>query len=54
LLPLPAELKFVCVLTAGVVASFGLAALAARARPIARIIGEGPSVTRQVPSAARP
>jgi glucans biosynthesis protein C len=53
-LPVPAELKFVCVLTAGVAASFGLAALAARARPIARILGEGPRATRQVPSAARP
>jgi peptidoglycan/LPS O-acetylase OafA/YrhL len=32
-LPLPAELKFVFVLTGGVAASFGLAALAARVRP---------------------
>jgi Acyltransferase family len=37
--PVPAELKFACVLTAGVAGSFGLAALAARARPIARVIG---------------
>jgi glucans biosynthesis protein C len=47
--PLPAELKFACVLTAGVACSFGLAALAARARPIARIIGAAP----ELPSVAR-
>jgi hypothetical protein len=32
----------VCVLTGGFAASFGLAALVARVRPIARIIGAGP------------
>jgi hypothetical protein len=41
-------------LTAGVAASFGLAAVAASARPIARIIGEGPRATPEVPSAVRP
>jgi glucans biosynthesis protein C len=38
-LPLPAELKFIAVLVAGVAASFGLAALVSRVGPIARIIG---------------
>jgi glucans biosynthesis protein C len=37
-----AELKLVCVVTGGFAASFGLAALVARVRPIARIIGSGP------------
>jgi glucans biosynthesis protein C len=37
--PVPAELKFACVLAGGVAGSFGIAALAARTRPIARIIG---------------
>jgi hypothetical protein len=44
-------LKFVCVLSGGVVASFGLAALAARVRPITRIIGSRPPAAREVPSA---
>jgi glucans biosynthesis protein C len=42
--PVPAELKFACVLTAGVACSFCLAALAARVRPIARIIGVAPEL----------
>jgi glucan biosynthesis protein C len=50
LLPLPAELKFACVLTVGVACSFGLAALAARVRPIAQIIGTGPRGAPQVPA----
>jgi hypothetical protein len=37
----------------GVAASFGLAALAARVRPITRIIGSGPPAAREVPSAIR-
>jgi len=41
-LPLPAELKFVLVLSGGVALSFTLSALATRARPIARIIGARP------------
>jgi glucans biosynthesis protein C len=36
-LPVPAELKFACVLTGGVAASFGLAALAAGVGPVGRI-----------------
>jgi len=40
--PVPAELKFLCVLAGGVAGSFGLAALAAHGRPVARIIGGGP------------
>jgi glucan biosynthesis protein C len=52
-LPVPAELKFVCVLTGGVAGSFGLAALAARARPIARITGAGPRAAPEAPSAVR-
>ena len=40
--PVPAEVKFLCVLAGGVAGSFGLAALAAHARPVARIIGAGP------------
>jgi glucan biosynthesis protein C len=52
--PVPAEVKFVCVLTGGVVGSFGLAALASRARPIARIIGAGPRAGLEVPHAAEP
>jgi glucans biosynthesis protein C len=52
-LPVPAELKFVCVLTGGVAGSFGLAALAARLRPIARIIGTGPPAGPDVPGAVR-
>ena len=52
-LAVPAELKFVCVLSGGVAASFGLAALATRIRPITRIIGSGPPAAREVPSAIR-
>jgi hypothetical protein len=48
----PAELKFACVLAGGVASSFGLAALAARVRPIARIIGAGPPA-RELPRAVR-
>jgi ABC-type spermidine/putrescine transport system permease subunit II len=51
--PVPAELKFLCVLTGGVAGSFGLAALAARARPIARITGAGPRAAPEAPSAVR-
>ncbi len=51
--PVPAELKFICVLAGAVVGSFGLAALAARVRPIARIIGTGPRATPEVPTAVR-
>ena len=51
--PVPAELKFICVLAGGVAGSFGLAALAARVRPIARIIGTGPRAAREVPSTVR-
>ena len=40
--PVPAELKFACVLAGGVTCSFGLAALATRVRPIDRIFGAGP------------
>jgi glucans biosynthesis protein C len=40
-LPLPAELKFIAVFGAGVAASFGLAALASRAGPVAAVIGFG-------------
>jgi hypothetical protein len=43
--PVPAELKFVCVLAGGLAGSFGLAALAARARPIAGIIGTPPAAS---------
>jgi glucan biosynthesis protein C len=50
-LPVPAELKFIAVLVAGVAGSFGLVGLVSRARPIARIIGFGPPVARQRPSA---
>lgn len=52
--PIPAELKFVFVLTGGVAGSFGLAALAARVRPLARIIGAGPPAASEVPRPARP
>jgi hypothetical protein len=51
--PVPAELKFACVLGGGVAGSFALAALAARARPIARIVGAGPRPAREVPSTVR-
>jgi hypothetical protein len=40
--PVPAELKFASVLTAGVVCSFALAALAAPLRATARTIAAGP------------
>jgi glucans biosynthesis protein C len=53
LAPVPAELKFVCVLAGGVTCSFGLAALAARFRPIARIIGAGPRPASALPSTVR-
>jgi glucan biosynthesis protein C len=51
--PVPAELKFAGVLTAGVACSFGIAALATRIRPIGRIIGAGPRADREMPSAVR-
>ena len=51
--PVPAELKFVCVLAGGVAGSFWLAALAARVGPIARIIGAGPHAAAEVPSPVR-
>jgi glucan biosynthesis protein C len=50
-LPLPAELKFVAVLTAGVTGAFSLARLASRAGPIAGLIGTGPPQRRSLPSA---
>ena len=50
--PVPAEVKFVVVLVAGVAGSFGLAALASRAGPVARIIGSAPRADRQRPAAA--
>jgi Acyltransferase family len=49
--PVPAELKFACVLTAGVACSFGLAALAVRVRPLARIVGARQSATTELSSA---
>ena len=52
--PVPAELQFMCVLAGGVAASFGLAVLAARVRPIARIIGTGARAAPDVPTAVRP
>jgi glucan biosynthesis protein C len=48
--PLPAELKFVCVLAGGAAGSFVLAALAARVGPVARIIGSGRRAAPDVPS----
>ena len=51
--PVPAELKFACVLTGGIAGSFGLAALAAHVRPIARIIGAGPPAASEVPTVGR-
>jgi glucan biosynthesis protein C len=50
-LPVPAELKFVAVLMAGVTGAFGLARLASRAGMIAGLIGSGPPEHRSVPSA---
>jgi glucans biosynthesis protein C len=50
-LPLPAELKFVAVLTAGITGAFSLARLASRAGPIAGLIGSGPPERRSLPSA---
>lgn len=41
-LPLPAELKFSALLVTGSAGSFGLAALASRARPTAVIVGASP------------
>lgn len=52
-IPVPAELKFACVLAASVAASFGLAALAARVGPIARIIGAGPRPAPALPRTVR-
>jgi acyltransferase-like protein len=49
-LPLPAELKFIAVLVAGVAGSFELAALATRVGPLARIIGSGRTAGRRLPS----
>jgi glucans biosynthesis protein C len=46
--PVPAELKFVSVLAGGIAASFWLARMAARVRPIARIIGAGPRAASDV------
>ena len=51
--PVPAELKFVCVLAGGVAASFGLAALGTHVRPIARIIGAGPRAASEAPTVGR-
>jgi hypothetical protein len=51
--PVPAELKFVCVLAGGAAASFGLAALGTQVRPIARIIGSGPRAASEVPTVGR-
>jgi glucan biosynthesis protein C len=47
--PVPAELKFAVVLLAGVAGSFGLAALASRAGPAARIIGSVPRSEQREP-----
>jgi glucan biosynthesis protein C len=51
--PVPAELKFVCVLAGGVAASFGLAALGTHVRPIARIIDAGPRAASRAPTVGR-
>jgi hypothetical protein len=51
--PVPAELKFACVLAAGVACSFGLAALAAHVRPIARVTGAGTRPAPALPSTVR-
>jgi hypothetical protein len=51
--PVPAELKFISVLAGGIVGSFGLAALAARIRPIARIIGSAPRASAEAPTVGR-
>jgi glucan biosynthesis protein C len=48
--PVPAELKFACVLAAGVGLSFELAALAGRIRPVARVLGAGPRPAPELPS----
>jgi Acyltransferase family len=53
-LPLPAELKFVAVLTAGVTGAFSLARLACRAGLIAGLLGTGPPQRRSLPSARPP
>jgi hypothetical protein len=49
----PAELKFACVLAGGVAASFGLATLAVRVAPAARIMGAGPRPAPALPRTAR-
>lgn len=48
--PVAAELKFAFVLVAGVAGSFWLAALAARVRPIARVIGARPHTASELAS----
>ena len=48
--PVPAELKFTCVLAAGVGLSFELAALAGRIGPVARVLGAGPRPAPELPS----
>jgi glucans biosynthesis protein C len=53
-LPVPAELKFIAVLAAGVAGSFSLALLVRRAGPLARIVGSGPGAAKGAPSARPP
>ena len=48
--PVPAELKFACVLAGGVALSFELAALAGRIGPVARVLGAGPRPAPELPS----
>jgi glucan biosynthesis protein C len=50
-LPLPGELKFIAVLTAGVTGAFSLARLASRRGAVAALIGPGLPERRSLPSA---
>ena len=45
--PIPAELKFMLVLTGGVVGSFGITSLVLRIAPVGKVISSGPTLSRE-------
>jgi glucans biosynthesis protein C len=45
--PIPAELKFVLVLTGGVVGSFGITSLVLRIAAVGKVISSGPTISRE-------
>lgn len=45
--PIPAELKFMLVLSGGVVGSFGITSLVLRIAPVGKVVSSGPTISRE-------